>query len=110
MSISSIVFSILMGIISIGCFFISILQFMEKGFLFNNAYLYASKEQREKMNKSPHYRQSAITFLLVGLIFLTNSINSLMNKEWLFCIVMILVVVVLLYAIISSVWIKSDKG
>lgn len=31
-----------------------IMHFKEKGVLLNNAYLYASKEQREKMNKKPY--------------------------------------------------------
>ena len=33
---------------------ISVLQFLEKGFLFNNAYLYAPKEERTKIDKKPH--------------------------------------------------------
>ena len=37
---------------------ISIIQFRQKGFLLNNAYIYASKEQRKKMDKKPYYRQS----------------------------------------------------
>lgn len=31
--------TIILGIISAGCFVISIMQFKEKGFLFNNAYI-----------------------------------------------------------------------
>ena len=54
--------------VSIFLFFMSVRSFMEKGFLFNNAYIYASKQEREKMNKKPHYRQSAIVFLLIGLV------------------------------------------
>ena len=59
--------------VSIFLFFMSVRSFMEKGFLFNNAYIYASKQERAKMNKKPHYRQSAIVFLLLGLIFLLRS-------------------------------------
>lgn len=39
------------------CAFISARHFAEKGYLFNNAYIWASKDKREKMNKKPHYRQ-----------------------------------------------------
>ncbi|MBF4691515.1 DUF3784 domain-containing protein [Fusibacter sp. Q10-2] len=45
---------------SITAFIISYMQYKEKGFLFNNAYLYASKKERNEMNKKPHYRQSAL--------------------------------------------------
>ena len=61
--------AIILFAVSIFLFFMSVRSFMEKGFLFNNAYIYASKQEREKMNKKPHYRQSAIVFLLLGLIF-----------------------------------------
>ena len=42
--------------VSVFLFFMSVRSFMEKGVLFNNAYIYASKQEREKMNKKPHYR------------------------------------------------------
>ena len=49
---------------------LAIVHFLQKGFLLNNAYLYASKEERKTMNKKPYYLQSAISFC----IFKTNSI------------------------------------
>ena len=41
-------------VLAIGAFIISYFSFREKGFLFNNAYLYASKEERATMDKKPH--------------------------------------------------------
>jgi len=38
---------IFLGIMSIACFVLSYLQFNEKGFLFNNAYIYASKQKKK---------------------------------------------------------------
>ncbi len=35
-----------------GAFVISVRSFKQKGFLFNNAYLYASKQERDTMDKS----------------------------------------------------------
>ena len=72
-----IIVSIVLFTLSALAFFISIRSFKEKGFLFNNAYIYASKKQRETMNKKPYYRQSAIAFLIVGIIFLINAIYLL---------------------------------
>ena len=46
-----IITGIILFLLAGASFFISVRSFMEKGFLFNNAYIYASKEQREKMNK-----------------------------------------------------------
>ena len=39
------------GIIAIACLVISCLQLHEKGVLLNNAYLFASKQERETMDK-----------------------------------------------------------
>ena len=95
--------------ISIFLFFMSVRSFMEKGFLFNNAYIYASKEEREKMNKKPHYHQSAIVFLLIGLIFLLNAIAVLLKVNWIFYIVAAVVIVTLIYAIVSSITIEKNN-
>ena len=94
--------------VSLFAFILSILSFLQKGFLFNNAYIYAEKEEREKMDKKPHYRQSAIVFLLVGLIFLLNGFNMLFEAEWLFFAVIAVIVTAFIYAIVSSV--KIGKG
>ena len=70
----NIITAIILWMIAISCFIISFLQFKQKGFLFNNAYIYASKKERETMDKKPHYRQSGIVFVLVGMIFLINGV------------------------------------
>ncbi len=95
--------------VSIFLFFMSVRSFMEKGFLFNNAYIYASKQEREKMNKKPHYRQSAIVFLLFGLIFLLNTIAVLLKVNWIFYIVVVVVIITLIYAIVSSIIIDKNN-
>ena len=96
--------------LSIFLFFLSVRSFMEKGFLFNNAYIYASKQEREKMNKKPHYRQSAIVFLLLGLSFLLNALSVLLKVNWFFYIGIAVVILTLVYSIVSSITIeKSNK-
>lgn len=69
MGIGEIILLIFVLIVSLSALIISYFQFKEKGFLFNNAYLYASEKERETMDKKPHYRQSAIVFLLIGISF-----------------------------------------
>ncbi len=70
-------------VLTVVCAVISFFQFRNKGFLFNNSYIYASKQERETMDKKPHYRQSGIVFAFLSSIHL--------------CIA------VLTYAIISSI-------
>ena len=70
----NIVGAIILGIVAIVCLVFSFLQFNEKGFLFNNAYIFASKKERETMDKKPHYKQSGIIFLMIGIIFLIDAV------------------------------------
>ena len=102
--IASILFAV-----SVFLFFMSARSFMEKGFLFNNAYIYASKQEREKMNKKPYYRQSAIVFLLLGLLFLLIALAVLLEANWICYVGIALVIITLIYAIVSSVIIEKNN-
>lgn len=100
---------IILAAITIACFIISYLQFAEKGFLFNNAYIYASKQEREMMNKKPHYKQSGIAFLLIGIVFGINTVEVILQLNWLFVLSMIVAVIAIVYAIVSSIVIEKRK-
>ena len=102
--IASILFAV-----SVFLFFMSVRSFMEKGFLFNNAYIYASKQEREKMNKKPYYRQSAIVFLLFGIVFLLLALAVLLEAYWLFFVSVAVVIITLIYAIVSSITIEKNN-
>ena len=107
---SQIVIASILFLVSIGVLVVSIRSFKEKGFLFNNAYIYASKQEREDMNKKPYYRQSAIVFLLVSIIFLLNGIGVILTVNWIFFMVMAIAVIAIIYVIISSIAIERKKG
>ena len=104
-----IVLSCILFLIAIGAFVMSYRSFREKGFLFHNAYLYASKQERETMDKKPHYRQSAIVFLMIGVIFLLNGVSVLLTANWIFILVIAIAIVAIIYAIISSMAIERRK-
>lgn len=95
--------AIVCGILALACLIISILQFKEKGFLFNNAYIWASKQERETMDKKPHYRQSAIVFAFLCCTFVLIGLYAIFKSLWLFILAIGLAAIALLYAIISSV-------
>ena len=102
--IASILFAV-----SVFLFFMSVRSFMEKGFLFNNAYIYASNQEREKMNKKPYYRQSAIVFLLFGIVFLLLALAVLLEAYWLSFVGVAVVIITLIYAIVSSIMIEKNN-
>lgn len=103
------VMTIIFGILSVILFTISLLHMYEKGFLINNVYIYASKEEREKMNKKPYYRQSGIVFFLLGLIALLNAFNIELKSVGLFVFVILLIVLVIVYAIVSTKKIEKNN-
>ncbi len=105
----NIIGAVVFGIVSIACFVFSYLQFNEKGFLFNNAYIYASKQEREVMDKKPHYRQSGIVFLMIGIIFAINAVEMILKTGWLFYVVIVIAIIAIIYAIASSVVIDKNK-
>ncbi len=90
------------GIFAVICLIISIMSFMEKGFLFNNAYIWASKQEREKMDKKPHYRQSAIIFALLTAVFLCDAVECVLRTGWLWIVAGAVTIAALVYGIVSS--------
>lgn len=105
----NIIGAIILGVIGLGCFVLSYFQFHEKGILFNNAYIYAAKEEREKLNKKPHYKQSGVVFLFIGITFLINAIDAVVQTGWLVYVVIVVAVVAIVYAIVSSIMIEIKR-
>lgn len=103
------IFAGIMLVISVAMFVISFRSFREKGFLFNNAYIYASKAERENMNKKPYYRQSAYVFLVLGIVFLIIAAEIILKTGWLLYVEILCLVFVLIYGIWSSVTISGKK-
>lgn len=101
--------AIVLGVIAAICLVFSYLQFHEKGVLLNNAYIYASKQERKDMDKRPYYKQSGIIFVLIGIIFLINAIDIILQTGWLFYLVIGAAIITILFAIVSSVMIAKRK-
>lgn len=87
--------------------FLSIMSFMEKGKLMNNAYIYASKEEREKMNKKPYYRQSGIAFLFTFMEFVFIGLSCLFDNVIYTVFQALVLIILFVYAIASSVKISK---
>ena len=101
--------AIIFALAAIACLVFSCLQFHEKGFLLNNAYIYASRQKRETMDKKPHYKQSGVVFLMLGMIFLIDAVEMILETGWLFYLVIAVAAIAIVYAIISSVIIGRNK-
>lgn len=104
-----IIISIILGVSALAVFAASIFSFNEKGFLFNNAYIFASPQEREKLNKKPLYRQTAVILLMISAILLLNAAEVLLKTDWLFYAVMAVAAGTLIFAIISSIYISKNS-
>lgn len=98
---------ILCLVIAATAFVISGFSFREKGILLNNAWLYASKEERRTMDKRLHYRQSGIVFCFIGTILILCAVWRMTGWSWTFYLFLADIAAVILYAIISSIWIEK---
>ena len=89
MDTGQIVGGIIFLVLAIGAFVVSYFQFKEKGYLFNNAYIWASQEERKRMDenkesKRPHYRQSGFAFMFIGIICLVEAVYIATDWIWMF--------------------------
>ena len=108
MSTGELIVSIIVFMIAIALIILAIFHFRERGYLFNNAYIYDSKTQRETMDKKPYYRQSAVVFCLLSIIFLIIGLAVVLQNSMLFFLEIPFFIIVVTYAIISTMKIKKN--
>jgi len=99
---AEIITAIICAVIALVSLVISIRSFKEKGFLFNNAYIWASEKERKSMDKKPHYRQTAIAFAFITALFICIALEALLQAEWMWIVSGAITLSVLVYAIVSS--------
>ena len=97
-------------ILSLAMFVLALFQLLEKGFLFNNAYIYATARERSTMNKKPYYRQSAIAFGLLGVMCLIMAGASFIGSGWLWAAGFAMAIGTVFYAIASSIRIEQKQS
>lgn len=88
---------------------LGVLQLNERGVPLNNAYLYASKEKKQTINKAPYYRQSGIVFMLLTLVFALLTAAAVFWVSLLSYLALGVCAATLIYAIVSSVMIEKNS-
>ncbi len=110
METNQIIVVVFFSLVSIIFYIFSFRQFKKIGKPINNAYYFASKKEREEKDFSPHFRQSGGVFALLGTLFLLNTINSIFYPSWYYFVYIPVLVVTILYAIISYIYIVRHYG
>ena len=78
-------------------------HFREEGVLLNNAWLYASPEERKTLNKKPYYRQSAVVFCILSAAFVVVGLSLVLRNDRILLREILLIAAAIIYAIVSSV-------
>ena len=89
--------------------FLSVRSFLQRGFVLNNAYIYASKEERKAMDKKPYYRQTAIVFCLLSVDFILLGLSVVLHNDKIALLQIPVVAGAIIYAIVSSVMISKKS-
>lgn len=110
MNTGTLVTAIAVFLLAGGLFFLGVRQLLERGYLFNNAWIYATQKERESMNKKPYYRQSGIVFCLLGLLFTVIGFYAILRDSRLLWLEAALAVGAIAYAIVSSIRISREKS
>ena len=103
MTAVEIVFAIVLFAIAGLLLILGIRSFIERGFLLNNAYIYATKEERKTMDKKPYYRQSAVVFCILSIAFVIIGLSVLFRNGKIGLLVIPLGVAAFVFAVVSSV-------
>ncbi len=99
---------VIFAIAGIGLF-LGIRSFMERGFLFNNAYIYANKEERKLMDKKPYYRQTAIVFCFLSIAFVIIGISVVLKNYKIELLEIPLFIALIIYVSVSTLKINKHK-
>ena len=103
MTAVEIVLAIILFVIAGVLLLFAIRSFLERGFLLNNAYIYATKEERQTMEKKQYYRQSAVVFCILSVVFVMIGLAVLFRNGNIALLVVPLAVAAIIYAVVSTV-------
>lgn len=100
---------IILVFLTIGSLVFSILGFIGKDIILDDAYIKASKEEREKMDKKAYRLQGAIIFLFLFAITLCNLLRAVLHLAWFTYVAFAIGAIGIIYAIISHYKIKKNQ-
>ena len=104
------ILAVVMFLLAAALAVLSIRSFRNRGFLFNNAWIHASREERAAMDKKPWYRQSAIVFLLLSLLFAVLGLYAVLQDDRIRLLEIPLLLGTVVYAAVSTARIHRGSG
>ena len=108
MTTAELVIAIVMFVIAGILVLLSIRSFLQRGFILNNAYIYASKEERDSMNKKPFYRQTAIVLCLLSIVFIIIGLLVILQNNKIELLQIPVIVGAVIYTVVSTIRINRQ--
>ncbi|MBR4555193.1 MAG: DUF3784 domain-containing protein [Ruminococcus sp.] len=112
-----IVFAVIMFVLSAVLTLLAVRSLICRGYCFNNAYIWASEQERREKDLTPYYRQSGVVFLMLALTALLEGLYILVDALPLMIAEAAVFAALMVYAVRSSVCIErsnkdntSEKG
>ena len=100
---------IMLMIMTIGSLILSMQAFCGKDIILDDAYLKASPEEREKMDKKAYRRQSGIIFLFLAAISMCNALRAILHQVWFTYLALALGLIAVIYAIVSHYALRKKR-
>ena len=106
--------ALIMFAISLLCIVTGVRHLAEKGYLFNNAWMWASDTERRKLDenralKRIYYRQSGIVFLILAVMWLLIGLSVLLESSVPMAFSYISVTSAVIFAVLSQRAIEKRK-
>ena len=102
-------YKLILIFLTIASLVFSILNFAGIDAILDDAYIKASPEEREKMDKKAYRLQSGIIFLLLSLMSLCNLLRAVLHLPLFTYIAFAIAIGGIVYAIISHYKLKKSK-
>ena len=107
MKTGELVTAVVMFVLAALLLVLGVRHFLERGYLLNNAWIYASPRERETMDKKPWFRQSAIVFCLLSAVFLIVGVSLVLQSGRLLLLELPIAAAALIYAVVSTLRINQ---
>lgn len=102
------ILGIITGLISIALYVYVSFAARRRGPILSNTYLFATKEERRKIDVKAEYRLVTVVFADLATVFAFLTLFIFTDWKWCFYVVIILIVAVIIYAIVESI--RTERG
>lgn len=96
-------------VIAVASLILSVLGYLGKNIILDDAYIKASEEEREKMDKKAYRLQGSIIFLFLFFITICSILRAVLHIEWFAYAAFVIAAIGIAYTLISHYKLKKKS-